>query len=220
MPFFTIRLCHSYKCWKVQGDFVGRLWTVSDGNQPTLSSLLSPNSSTQAPCTVQYSLFSVNAMANRNKKRPHILFMCQKCGEKRVGRWGQGRITLSLGWYLSIRADQFSQTEGDERGARRRRTEGGSSEMVVVLICQRNTALRVLLKRPHKPELSEVGGRLLTSGHTNIDCGFSAWLSCMQSHPSTSRETGKVGPTCSKPCHISMTHGTNTHVLGQKRVYN
>lgn len=40
--------------------------------------------------------------------------------------------------------------------------EGGlwvrGAEMVVVSICQRNTALRVLLKRPHKPELSLVGG--------------------------------------------------------------
>lgn len=48
--------------------------------------------------------------------------------------------------------------------------------MVVVLICQRNTALRVLLKRPHKPELSGVGGHTLTFGHTDEDCGFSAWL--------------------------------------------
>lgn len=75
--------------------------------------------------------------------------------------------------------------------------DGGrySTEMVVVLICQRNTALRVLLKRPHKPELSEVGGRGLTSGHTNIDCEFSAWLSCMQSHPSTSQRNRE-----SRPC--------------------
>lgn len=58
--------------------------------------------------------------------------------------------------------------------------------MVVVLICQRNTALRLLLKRPHKLELSEVGGDILTFGHTDMDCGFSAWLSCTQSYPSTS----------------------------------
>lgn len=34
--------------------------------------------------------------------------------------------------------------------------------MVVVLICQRNTVLRVLLKCSHKPKLSEVGRRILT----------------------------------------------------------
>lgn len=65
--------------------------------------------------------------------------------------------------------------------------------MVVVLICQRNTALSVLLKRPHKPELSEVGGHMLTFGHAHIDCEFSAWLSFTQLYPSAScgnRETG------------------------------
>lgn len=53
--------------------------------------------------------------------------------------------------------------------------------MVVVLICQRNTVLLVLLNRPHKPELSEVGGHMLTFGHTDIDRGFSACLSYAQS---------------------------------------
>lgn len=37
--------------------------------------------------------------------------------------------------------------------------------MAVVLIGQRNIALRDLLKRPHKPELSEVGRQTLTFGH-------------------------------------------------------
>lgn len=51
--------------------------------------------------------------------------------------------------------------------------------MVVVLIGQRNTALRVLLKRPHKPELSPVGGRTLTLGHTWARAAdFSARLGC------------------------------------------
>lgn len=58
--------------------------------------------------------------------------------------------------------------------------------MVVVLICQRNTVLSVLLKRPHKPELSEVGGHILTFGHTDIDCEFSARFSLTQSYLSTS----------------------------------
>lgn len=37
--------------------------------------------------------------------------------------------------------------------------------MVVVSIAQRNIALCDLLKRPHKPELSEVGRRTSTLGH-------------------------------------------------------
>lgn len=37
--------------------------------------------------------------------------------------------------------------------------------MVVVSIGQRNTALCDLLKRPHKPELSEVGRQTSTLGH-------------------------------------------------------
>lgn len=47
------------------------------------------------------------------------------------------------------------RVQGEEEGGRGVR----GAEMVVVLIRQRNTALRVLLKRPHKPELSLVGGR-------------------------------------------------------------
>lgn len=62
--------------------------------------------------------------------------------------------------------------------------------MVVILICQRNTALRVLLKRPHKPELSEVGGHELTFGHTDMDWEFFAWLGRAQSYLSAS--SGKV----------------------------
>lgn len=50
--------------------------------------------------------------------------------------------------------------------------------MVVVSIGQRNTALRVLLKRPHKPELSPVGGRTPTLGHTGEGCRFPARLGC------------------------------------------
>ena len=105
------------------GDFVGRLWTVSDGNQPTLSSLWSTNSSMWAPCTIF--LFSKLTPWWIETKRPHILFMCQKCGERRVGRRERGHITLSAGWYHSILADQFSQTEGDEKRASTRRREGG-----------------------------------------------------------------------------------------------
>lgn len=50
------------------------------------------------------------------------------------------------------------------------------AEMVVVSIGQRNTALRVLLKRPHKPELSPVGGRALTLSHTGEGCRLYARL--------------------------------------------
>lgn len=55
------------------------------------------------------------------------------------------------------------RVQGEEEGGRGVR----GAEMVVVLIRQRNTALRVLLKRPHKPELSLVGGR---PGHTEQRC--------------------------------------------------
>lgn len=89
--------------------------------------------------------------------------------------------------------------------------------MVVVLICQRNTALRVLLKRPHKPELSEVGGHILTFGHTDMDCGFSAWLSCTQSYPSTScGETGKNGPCLLK----TMLCGVQRPQFSTKQSFN
>lgn len=85
---------------------------------------------------------------------------------------------------------RWERSEHEKEGGR----EGRRAEMVVVLICQRNTALSVLLKRPHKPELSEVGGRILTFGHTDIDCGFSAWLSCTQCYPSTSCGSRQSGP--------------------------
>lgn len=123
------------------------------------------------------------------KKRATYFIYVSKVRWKEGRKEGAGRITLSVGWYLSIHADQFSQTEGDEKGASARKEggrEGRRAEMVVVLICQRNTALSVLLKRPHKPELSEVGGHILTFGHTDIDCGFSARFSCTRSHLSTS----------------------------------
>lgn len=80
--------------------------------------------------------------------------------------------------------------------------------MVVILICQRNTALRVLLKRPHKPELSEVGGRTLTFGHTDMDCGFSAWLSCTQSYPSAPCGNGQSG-LCSLENQCFVAHSAS-----------
>lgn len=40
--------------------------------------------------------------------------------------------------------------------------EGKNAKMVVILIYQRSTALRDLLKCPHKPELSELGVHLAT----------------------------------------------------------
>lgn len=161
------------------GDFVGRLWTVSDGNQPTRSSLLSTNSSMWAPCNC-IPFLKTNATVNRHKEATYFIYV-SKVWWKEDRKEGVGHITLSAGWYHSILADQFSQTEGDEKGASARRRGGTRgverrAEMVVVLICQRNTALRVLLKRPHKPELSGVGGHTLTFGHTDEDCGFSAWL--------------------------------------------
>lgn len=104
------------------GDFVGRLWTVSDGNQPPLSSLLSTNSSMRSPCTI----FSQNQRRGESKQKGHIFYLCVKSAVKGGKEGGSaGRITLSAGWYHSIHADQFSQTEGDERGAGARRREEG-----------------------------------------------------------------------------------------------
>lgn len=116
--------------------------------------------------------------------------MCQKCGERRAGRRERGvSLYPSVDIIPSMRINSPRQremrTERAQEGGEGGR-EGRRAEMVVVLICQRNTALSVLLKRPHKPELSEVGGHILTFGHTDIDCGFSAWLSCTQCYPSTS----------------------------------
>lgn len=120
-------------------------------------------------------------------KRPHILFMCQKCGERRVGRreWGGGgcggggvSLYLPVDITPSMRINSPRQREMREErawegGRGRKKEREGRAEMVVVLICQRNTALRVLLKRPHKPELSEVGGRTLTFSHTDR-----LWIFC------------------------------------------
>lgn len=94
--------------------------------------------------------------------------MCQKCGGGRGVREEEGGRS---GPYHSIRPVDIipssrinsprrremrkERVQGEEEGGRWVR----GAEMVVVSIRQRNTALRVLLKRPHKPELSLVGGR-------------------------------------------------------------
>lgn len=108
------------------GDFVGRLWTVSDGNQPTRSSLLSTNSSVWAPCNC-VPFLKTNATVNRHKEATYFIYV-SKVWWKEDRKEGVGHITLSAGWYHSILADQFSQTEGDEKGASARRrgeTRGG-----------------------------------------------------------------------------------------------
>lgn len=107
--------------------------------------------------------------------------MCQKCGERRAGRRERG-ISLSplVDIIPSLRINSPRQKEMRKERVQEGGREGRGAEMVVVLICQRNTALRVLLKRPHKPELSEVGGHILTFGQIDMDCGFSAWLICTQ----------------------------------------
>lgn len=132
--------------------------------------------------------------------------MCQKCGERRVGRseWGISLYPL-VDIIPSLRINSPRQREMRKERAQAEGGGGGGTEMVVVLICQRNTALRVLLKRPHKPELSGVGGHILTFGHTDVDCEFSAWLSCTQSYPSTSCGNRRMGPGSSHwPIHLNF----------------
>lgn len=171
------------------------------------SRLPAPSCLPTAPCEpcAPYSFLKTNATVNRNKEATYFIYV-SKVWWKEGRKERVGHITLSAGWYHSILADQFSQTEGDEKGASTSRGwGGGGTEMVVVLICQRNTALRVLLKRPHKPELSGVGGHILTFGHTDVDCEFSAWLSCTQSYPSTSCGNRRMGPGSSHwPIHLNF----------------
>lgn len=124
--------------------------------------------------------------------------MCQKCGERSVGRreWGISLYPL-VDIIPSLRINSPRQREmrkEQAQGEGRGKGGLGVAEMVVVLICQRNTALCVLLKCPHKPELSGVGGCILTFGHTDVLCGFSAWLSCTQSYPSPSCGNRRMGP--------------------------
>lgn len=104
------------------GDFVGRLWTVSDGNQPTLTPSCLPTAlcEPRAP----YSFLKTNATTNRNKKATYFIYV-SKVRWKEGRKEGAGHITLSVGWYHSILADQFSQTGGDEKRASARRREGG-----------------------------------------------------------------------------------------------
>lgn len=105
------------------------------------------------------------------------------------GQEGGSRAYHSIRWLISFHlCGSILPDRGRWERSEHKRREGGKEgelEMVVVSIWQRNTALRVLLKRPHKPELSEVGGHILTIGHTNIDCRFSAWPSWTPSSSST-----------------------------------
>lgn len=151
------------------GDFVGCLWKQDDGNQPTRSSLAYQQFHVSP---VRHILFSKWMQRWSETKRPHILFMCQKCGERRE----QG---ISL--YPLVDIIQSLQINSPrEREMRKEQAQEevkGGAEMVL-LICQRNTVLCVLLKRPRKPELSGVGRHTLTSGHIDMNCRFSARFSC------------------------------------------
>lgn len=127
MPFFRIWLCHSNKCvcWKVQGILEGACeqWVMAT------SRLSAPSCLPTAPCEphAPYSFFRTNGVVNRNKKATYFIYV-SKVGWKECKKEGVGCITLSVGWYHSIRADQFSQTERDKKGASTRRRERGTEE--------------------------------------------------------------------------------------------
>lgn len=134
--------------WESSEDFLGHLWRVSCGKQPTASSHLSTSSFMWALCDV---FSQTNATVKRNKEAAFFIYV-----SKVWWREGAGHITLSAAWYNSILTDQFSHRKGDEKGAGTGWSEGGEGAEMVVLICQRNTVLCVLLKCPHKPELSGI----------------------------------------------------------------
>lgn len=88
--------------------------------------LSAPSCLPTAPCEpcAPYSFLKTNAKANRNKKATYFIYV-SKVRWKEGRKEGVGHITLSVGWYHSIHADQFSQTEGDEkRVSTRERGEG------------------------------------------------------------------------------------------------
>lgn len=89
------------------------------------SRLSAPSCLPTAPCepSAPSSLLRTNAAVNRNKKATYFIYVSKVRWEERR-KEGAGRITLSAGWYHSIHADQFSQTEADEKEASRRRREG------------------------------------------------------------------------------------------------
>lgn len=133
-------------CGKVQMIFLGHLWRASDGKQPIPSSHLSTGIFMWALCGV---FLQTNATVKQNKEAAFFIHV-----SKMWWREGAGHITLSAAWYNSILTDQFSHRKGDEKGAGTRWSKGREGAKMVVLICQRNTVLCVLLKCPHKPELS------------------------------------------------------------------
>jgi len=142
------------------GDFVGRLWTVSDGNQPTLSSLLSTDSSMRTPRTI---FLPQSERRGESKQKGHIFYLCGKSAVKkrRAGRRERGvSLYPSVDIIPSMRINSPRQREMRKERAQDggRELGGRRAEMVVVLILQRNTALSVLLKRSHKPELSGWAG--------------------------------------------------------------
>lgn len=90
------------------------------------SRLSAPSCLPTAPCepSAQSSFLRTNAAVNRNKKATYFIYVSKVQWKKRR-KEGAGRITLSVGWYHSIHADQFSQTEADEKGASMGRRERG-----------------------------------------------------------------------------------------------
>lgn len=89
------------------------------------SRLLGPSCLPTAPCEphAPYSFRKTNATVNRNKEATYFIYV-SKVWWKERRKERVGHITLSAGWYHSILADQFSQTEGDEKGASTRRGKG------------------------------------------------------------------------------------------------
>lgn len=89
-------------------------WQPADSQLPCL-----PTVSCE-PCA-SYSFLKTNATVKRNKEATYFIYVSKVWWKE-----GAGHITLSASWYHSILADQFSQREGDEKGASTRRSKGGS----------------------------------------------------------------------------------------------
>lgn len=168
------------------------------------SRLSAPSCLATAPCEPRapYSFLRTNAAANRNKKATYFIYV-SKVRWKEGRKEGAGRITLSAGWYHSIRPDQFSQTEGDESGAGTRRREGVKErelkwwsywfvkEIQRCVFCL-NVHINLSCQR-----WAGVCWHLATQiGH--IDCGFSACCSYAQSYLLPSCGNQQSTSTCSE----------------------
>lgn len=126
------------------GDFVGRQWAIA---ATRLIALVSPS---MLPCDLHHIPHHQHCGQLRPKKRTHILFMCQKCGERMAG---------SLYPRGSILPDGGS---------------GWCTEMVGLLICQRNTACGLGLNGHINLSCQEQRGSALTFSHTNGAYRFTA----------------------------------------------